>query len=81
MKQKDIALLIVIGVVSAAISLFLSNALFGESKQREQQVETVEAISAEFPAPNNEYFNAEAVNPAQPVEIGTSSNPNPFTGQ
>lgn len=81
MKQKDIALLIVIGVVSAAISLFLSNALFGGEKQREQQVETIDAISPEFKSPNTQYFNAEAVNPAQPVQIGESSNPNPFMGQ
>lgn len=81
MKQQDIALLIIIGVISAAVSFFLSNSLFGDDKLQEQKVETIDVISSEFPSPNESYFNSEAVNPAQQVQIGDSSNPNPFMGQ
>lgn len=81
MKQKDILTLVVIAVVSGIISLILSNFLFGSPEKRSQDVETIDAITADFSKPNEKYFNNQSVNPAQPVEIGTSTNPNPFAGQ
>lgn len=81
MKQKDILTLVVIAIVSGVISLVLSNFLFGSSEKRSQDVETIDAITADFSKPSEKYFNSQSVNPAQPVEIGTSTNPNPFTGQ
>lgn len=81
MKQKDILLIVVVAIISGAISLILSNMLFGTPEKKSQEVEVIDPISADFPQPNKEYFNIESENPAQPVEIGASSNPNPFTGQ
>lgn len=81
MKQKDLLLLAVVAVVSGVVALVLSNMFFSSPQKRTQQAEVVDAISAEFPSPNKDYFNTEAVNPAQPVEIGTSTNSNPFAGQ
>lgn len=81
MKQKDILLLVVVAVISGVISLVLSNMLFSSPEKRSQEVEVTDAISADFPTPNKDYFNSNAVNPAQPVQIGESTNPNPFTGQ
>jgi hypothetical protein len=81
MKQKDILLIVVVAIISGAISLIVSNMLFGTPEKRSQEVEVIDPISSQFPMPNKEYFNAQAENPAQSVEIGTSTNPNPFDGQ
>lgn len=81
MKQKDILTLVVVAIVSGILSLVLSNVLLSSPEKRSQKVETINAITAEFSKPDTKYFNSQSVNPAQPVEIGTSTNPNPFTGQ
>jgi len=80
MKQKDIALIIVIVFVSGIVSFFASNTLFASPKNREQKVEKVEAITADFPTPDKKYFNSESIDPTQLIQIGESTNPNPFTG-
>lgn len=80
MKQKDIALIIVVTVISGIISFFVSNTLFASPEDRQQKVEVVEQISASFPTPSNKYFNSESINPTELIQIGTSTNPNPFNG-
>jgi hypothetical protein len=78
MKQKDIALIVVIVLVSAVISLFISKALFGSPKQRQQTAEIVQPITAEFPKPDSRYFNSQAFDPTKVITIGEENNPNPF---
>ena len=82
MKQKDIVPLIFIVIFSGVISYFLSNAVISSPKNRQQEVEVVEAISADFPVTNEKpyttIFNKEAVNPTQKIEIGNESNDKPF---
>jgi type II secretory pathway pseudopilin PulG len=80
MKQKDIALIIVIVIVSGIASLILSRLIFAPSKDREQQVEVVDVITADFPTPDSKYFNANSVDPTQLIQIGDTNNPNPFNG-
>ncbi|HSX34904.1 MAG TPA: hypothetical protein VLF62_04640 [Candidatus Saccharimonadales bacterium] len=77
MKQKDWALVLVMAFVGAVVSLLASNFLFSSAKNK-QSAETVDAISASFPAPPSKYFNSEATNPTQPIKIGDSNNQNPF---
>jgi len=48
MKQKDIALIILIAGVSAVASFFISNKLFVTPSNRQQQVEVVDPINASF---------------------------------
>jgi len=79
MKQKDIALIIIIVFVSGVASFLVSNWLFGSDKHT-QKVETVEAITADFPTPDQKYFNNQSIDPTQLIQIGQSTNPNPFTG-
>lgn len=79
MKQKDIALIIVIVFVSAVLSLFISKAIFTSPKNRQQQVEVVQAITADFPQPNHDYFNEKSFNPASQITIGQNDNNNPFS--
>lgn len=78
MKQKDIALIILVVVVSAVISFFISGKLFPSPKNRQRQVDVVQPITSDFPQPNSRYFNKQAFDPTQPITIGQNANPNPF---
>lgn len=82
MKQKDIALFMVVGIVSAVVSVGLSNFVISPSKQKQQQAEVVDSISASFevPAADNKYFNPNAINPTKLIEIGDNPNVTPFNG-
>jgi ABC-type phosphate/phosphonate transport system permease subunit len=79
MKQKDIALIVVVCFISMIASWFLSNALFSV-KAADQQAEKVEAISSTFTKPDSKYFNKDAIDPTTLIEIGNSTNTAPFTG-
>lgn len=81
MKQKDIALIIVVAAVSAVISFLLSGWLFAAPEDRQQEVEKVDVITSDFEQPSSRYFNANSVNPTQDIKIGPGDNPNPFDGQ
>jgi hypothetical protein len=78
MKQKDIAVIIVIVFASIVVSLFVSKAIFTSPKDRQQQVVTVQSIKSDFPRPDSHYFNNNAFDPTQLITIGQNSNPNPF---
>lgn len=81
MKQKDWAVVIIISFVSAIFSFVISNQIFGSPKQRQQEVEVVTPISAEFPTPDGKYFNDKALDPTQLIKIGDTNNNAPFNGQ
>lgn len=80
MKQKDIALIVVIVFLSAIISLFVSKTLFASPKNRHQNVEVVNPIDTKFPQPDKRYFNSQSFDPAQPIDLGQNANPDPFSG-
>lgn len=80
MKQKDIALILVIAVVSGVISFFVSGKIFVTPANRSQKVEVVDKISTDFQQPSEKYFNDQSVNPSQTVEVGENNNPTPFDG-
>jgi hypothetical protein len=78
MKQKDIALIVVVGIVSAVIALVASNMLFGSPSQKNQKAEVVDKITADFTTPDQRYFNDKSVDPTQSITIGDNSNETPF---
>ncbi len=79
MKQKDLAMIIVIAVVSGIFSLILGHVIFATPKSRQQKVEVVEAISTEFTAPSSQYFNTNSINPTQLIQISENVNNAPFS--
>jgi hypothetical protein len=79
MKQKDIALIIIIVAISAIASLLVSKALFVSPKNRQQKVEVVQPITADFPRPDRQFFNSQANDPTKLITIGQNSNSNPFS--
>lgn len=78
MRQKDIAIIIVVVFVSGILSYFISNALFAAPVDLQTNVEVVEPITADFPQPDARYFNNNAVNPTQTITIGDGGNQAPF---
>lgn len=80
MKQKDIALIVIIVLFSAVISLLVSNAIFASPKNRQQQVPVVQPITSDFPKPDTRFFNKNAFDPTTLITIGQNANPNPFNG-
>lgn len=78
MKQKDIAIIVIVVVISGMLSFFLSNALFASTEDLQTEVEVVEPITAEFPEPDKRYFNEASINPTQTITIGDGQNQQPF---
>ncbi len=78
MKQKDIALIILIVAFAGVVSYFASNKIFASPKNRQQQVEVVQPITTDFPKPDSRYFNNQAFDPTQLITIGQNANPDPF---
>ena len=78
MKQKDIALIVVIVFISAVVSLFASKALFGSPTAANKQAEVVAPITADFPQPDAKYFNVQSIDPTKTITIQQNSTTDPF---
>jgi hypothetical protein len=77
-KQKDIALIAVIGFFSLVLSLVLSNLLFNTAKDKKLDSAVVAPITTEFVEPDKKYFNEKAINPTQTIKINENNNDKPF---
>jgi hypothetical protein len=80
MKQKDIALIIVIAAIAGFASFFLSRFLFATPTNMQQKAAVVDKIITDFPQPDKKYFNNDSIDPTQLIEIGNNNNSNPFNG-
>ena len=79
MKSKDLTTLIIVGVVSAVLSIVISSKIFVPPSQRQQSVIQVPSISSDFPTAGvNKYLNNKTLNPTVTVQIGNQ--PIPGTG-
>lgn len=78
MKQKDVALIIIVVFISGILSYFLSSTFITTPENRKTEVEVVEPISSEFKRPDERYFNANSINPTQQIQIGNQDNQQPF---
>lgn len=80
MKQKDVALIILIAAISGAVSFAVSHFLFSAPQDQQQQVAVVNAITTQFTTPDAKFFNGQSINPAKLIEVGGNNNANPFSG-
>lgn len=80
MKRKDILLFAVVGVISAIVSIVISNYVFPSSTSK-QQAEVVQPISPNFTEPDTAYYNSGTFDPTRQITIGQNANTDPFTGQ
>lgn len=78
MKQKDIALIVVVIIFAGIVSLIISNFFFTPDSNKNLTAEIVEPITSEFQPPDNSVFNNDAINPTKLIEIGNSNNNQPF---
>jgi len=81
MKQKDLAMILVIVIASAIISFVLGRFIFASPKDRATQVELVDAISTTFPFPDRKYLNEQSINPTMLIQISENANNAPFKGR
>lgn len=83
MKRQDLGLLIVVVFVSVILSVVISKLLITAPKNRQEAVEVVEPISAEFnqPKADDKNFNKNAIDPTQTITIDANSNNKPFKKQ
>jgi hypothetical protein len=81
MKKKDIAIIIVVFIVSATMSIIISGLIITPAEDRQQSVEVVPVIQGSLNEVDKRYFNENSVNPAQDIQIGRDPNSNPFAGQ
>lgn len=81
MTKKDLGLLAGVLVFSVILSLIIANFVFGSSGERQEKVEVVDPISADFPVSqvSPKYFNNKSVDPTQLIQIG-NPNEHPFAG-
>jgi len=80
MNKKDIPVLVLIIGISALFSYLIVSQFISSPKDRQQTVETTQAISAQFTVPTDgKNFNTNAINPTQKIEIGPNSNDQPFS--
>ena len=78
MKQKDIALITVVIILSGFLSLLLMNYVFGGARSKPTKVIIVEKIPTDFPSVEKRYFNENSINYTQLIQIGSNENPKPF---
>ncbi len=79
MKQKDIAVIAVVVIVSMVIASLASKFIL-KPEQHIQKVEVVQPISSNFPDPDRRFFNKSSVDPTQNIQIGDNANADPFRG-
>ena len=76
-KQKDLALLIIVVFISILVSMFASNLIFASKGYHLEQVESVPSISSRLNYPPKNYFNHSAIDPT-PKTVISSNNAIPF---
>ncbi|MEO8105383.1 MAG: hypothetical protein ABI602_03550 [Candidatus Saccharibacteria bacterium] len=78
MKQKDIAIIIAVAGFSTVIAFVLANILLASPKNRQAEVKVLDSISSTFPTADKRYYNSTSIDPTQTVQIGNTTNSQPF---
>jgi len=83
MKRKDLIVIGVTAVIAAIFSIILSGTLLGSPKKDAVKVPKVDTINALFPSPQTDdtykpFFNQQAIDPTQLIQIGNQTNAAPF---
>ena len=81
MQSKDKFTIIVIAVISGVASIILSGMFISGDGNKGQTVEVITPITAELQELPFEYFNSNAINPTQTIQIGGENTNQPFGSQ
>lgn len=79
MKNKDLAMIIMVIFISGLLSFFVSHLIFAKPQDKIQKAEIVEKIDTNFNQPNNKYFNSNSINPTYQIQINNNNNNQPFS--
>ncbi len=80
LQQKDL-IIIIVAVFCGLLLAYVSNKyLFSNAGSKNTQVDVVPVIKTDFPRPSSTYFNAQAVDPTQIINIGPNNSTQPFNG-
>jgi hypothetical protein len=85
MKRQNLIIIITTAFITAIFSIVISGAIFGTPQKNPIKIPVVEKISSNFPSPQTDdnykkFFNEQALNPTQLIQIGGSNNTTPFQG-
>jgi ABC-type cobalt transport system substrate-binding protein len=69
MKKTDIAMILLIAIVSVVVAFFVTRSIFGGSATEAVKVDTMEKITSQVTEPDPAIFNSDAINPAVEVQI------------
>lgn len=78
MQRKDMMVIVVVVIFAGIFSLLVSKFFFTSGKQQNLTAEVVQPISSEFQQPDKSVFNDRAINPTKLIQIGDTTNPQPF---
>lgn len=78
MKQKDIALILIVIFFGGMVSFTVSKFIF-KSSEKNLQSDVVTSITSEFVEPDKKYFNEQSIDPTQIIRIGDGTNTQPFS--
>lgn len=79
MKQKDIATIVVVAFIAAVSSYLIANKVFVTPENRQQNVEVVDKLTAQFDTADSRFFNQDSINPTTNTGLD-STNQTPFNG-
>ncbi|MHB1864953.1 MAG: hypothetical protein ACYCPS_02175 [Candidatus Saccharimonadales bacterium] len=77
-KQNDIVSIVVAIVAGIIVAFVADKYVFSNAGSKNTQVDVVPAIKTYFPKPPSQYFNSQAVDPTQIINIGPNNSQQPF---
>ena len=78
-KQSDIAMIILVAIISLIAAYFIGGALINSPESRKTEVEIAVPFSATFPEPSKKIFNENSINPTEKIKIGETNQNEPFS--
>jgi hypothetical protein len=81
MKQKEIIMLGSSFLAAILVALLADKLLFSNSATTGTQVDVVPVISTDFKQPASQYFNPQAIDPTQIINIGPNNSQTPFNSK
>lgn len=70
MKKSDVAMIILIAVVSALVAYLVASLIFGRPSEASVKVKTADKITTEVVEPDERVFHNKAINPTVEVVVG-----------
>lgn len=73
MKKSDLATIVLIAGFTTIVAFVLANVFLGDPNEESVSVKYLDVVSSELDQPDQELFNAQAVNPTVEIVVGSCS--------